>query len=235
MQNNKMIVLVVLTLVLLLSFTGKEKTITTVEGDWDISEQVKSNNYEQYLVEEKDFDYTNPMVFALAQDIKSKSSNSKEAVKDTIDYVVHHIRYSSAVTISYCYSETASSVLETGIGDCVSMSRLVTALLRAQGIPARTVGGCLSAFKRCTPLFALIPYLDARVTPMTEGDFKKRGFLHEYVEAWTPEQGWFLIEATSGQTFGLECNGYISYSYDTNERNRCVINDRDFWNICKDA
>ena len=180
-----------------------------------------------------DFDYTSPEVYAVAQEIKAKARNEEEAIKETLLFVVRNVRYSSAITISYCYQEKASDVLNSGLGDCVSMSRLVTALLRAQGIPARTAGGCLASFKRCVSVFAVIPTIEAQTTEMMEGDFKKRGFLHEWVEVWTPKKGWRLVEATSGQLFPTQCNAYLQFSYDTNPRNRCVITDREFWNICR--
>lgn len=209
-----------------------DKTIKTVEGAWDISEQVEANGYATYLIEEKDFDYTTPSVFNLAKNIKSQTTSPDAAIKETIRYVVNNIRYSSQITVPYCYEEKASSVLSSGIGDCVSMSRLVTALLRAQGIPARTVGGCLTS-KRCDILFATIPYAEAQVTPMVEGDYKKRGFLHEWVNAWTPSKGWFYIEATSGQTFDTSCGTYGFFGYDSNNYDRCIIQDESFWDSCK--
>jgi len=216
------------------SSSTQDWKITTVEGDWDISELVKEQGYEIYLVEERDFDYTAPNVFNLAQTLKQKSSDPKDAVKDTIRYVAKNVRYSSAITVPFCYEETASAVLSSGQGDCVSMSRLVVSLLRAQGIPSRTKGGCLTS-ERCKVLFATIPFADPKVTPMSSEDFKKRGFLHEWVEVWTPDDGWFTVEATSGQIFDLTCNTYLSFGYDNDRFSRCVIKDSTFWNTCSVA
>lgn len=223
-----------LVIFLLLAIPQGLKDIIPIEGEWDISEQVEGRDYEQYLKEEHDFDYSDPAVYQLAEDIKSSTSTPEQAVKETIRYVARNIRYSSKISIPYCYEETASQVLKTKKGDCVSMSRLVTALLRAQGIPTRTMGGCLTR-NRCGILFSAIPYLDAQTTPMTEDDFKKRGFLHEWVESWTPNQGWFIIEATSGQIYSMDCDTYLIYGYDSNRYDRCVIKDQSFWNECKVA
>lgn len=218
--------------IIALIMVSKPKEIPTITGEWDITEEAKQNNYDIYLVEESDFDYSDPVIQQKAKEIKQSTGNPDDAIKETIRYVVKRVRYSSAVTVADCVSETASSVMQTGLGDCVSMSRLVTALLRAQGIPARTRGGCLSSSIRCGPVFAVVPGEDFKVTAMTEGDFKKRGFLHEWVEAWTPS-GWILLEATSGQAFDMECATYLPYAYDTNNIDRCVISSNTFWNTCR--
>lgn len=190
-----------------------------------------TENLSQYLVETSDFDISNPEIQALAQAIKSKATSQDDQVKQTIKYVYNNVKYTS-VAVSYCYSEKASTVLSLRQGDCVSMSRAVTALLRAQGIPSRTMGGCLSFSKSCGVLFAAIPGAIPQTTPMVEGDFKKRGFLHEYVEAYIEGRGWVRIEATSGQIFPLDCSVYLNYGYD-DVNTRCTINDQNFWNQCK--
>ena len=145
------------------------------------------------------------------------------------------MRYSGSIDINQCYTEKASTILKEGVGDCVSMSRLATALLRAQGIPTRTMGGCLSFLARCSPTMAAVPFIQTQVTEMQPNDFKKRGFLHEWIETWIPEKGWVLGEATAGQVFDLTCKSYIQYGYDSNSMERCVINDQSFWNICKEV
>lgn len=215
--------------------TSETDDFKQVTGSWDISEQVAEAGYETYLVEERDFDYSDPAVFAAAEKIKSETTDAFDAVKATATFVVDTIRYSSKVSVAYCYEETASSALEVGFSDCVGMARLVTALLRAQGVPARTMGGCLSMRQRCSALFVVSPLLEARVTDMHAGDFKKRGFLHEWVEVWTPERGWLIVEATSGQIFPKDCGAYIEYGYDSNRFDRCVINSPTFWNQCAGA
>jgi len=226
------LILILIVLVIIVSFNNVDYKMALINGTWSIDEEVKSNNYDIYLVEEPDFDYSDENVYALAQEIKSESNSPKDALKRTIKYVVNNVHYSSSISTGYCYSEKASTVLDSKKGDCVSMSRLVTALLRAQGIPSRTVGGCLSMFTRCTPTFAVIPFMQTKVVPMVIGDFKKRGYLHEWVEVWLPEDGWMIVESTSGQVYPIECNTYTQYGYDSNVFNRCVISDGNFWELC---
>ena len=232
MEKKKIWMIALLVLGFGMMAYDKLSTPPTIQGNWDISQQILDNGYSQYLVVEPDFDWDNPEIYRLAGEIKQRTNSPEEAIKETITYVVKNVQYSSKVSVEYCYDEKASTVLEAGFGDCVSMARLALALLRAQGIPARTMGGCLSFSSRCTPLFSIYPKVDAMVTPMTMGDFKKRGFLHEWVEVWTPNENWRIIEATSGQIFPLTCNAYIPYAYDYNSYDRCVIQDQQFWDLC---
>lgn len=229
-KHKKIVLFAGLIIVLFLLLKKDVISPDAVEGVWDISGQVGGK--EQFLVEYVDFDYSNPAIQAIAVDIKGRTTDPFQAIKETARYVYDNVQYSSKISIAYCYEETASSVLSEGRGDCVSMSRLVTAILRAQGIPTRTVGGCLITSQRCSAMFAAYPLITAQTTNLVTGDFKKRGFLHEWVEAWTPERGWVLIEATSGQVFPTTCGSYLQYSYDRNQYDRCVITDTNFWNLC---
>ena len=218
--------------------SGSQGQVSSISGSWDISDKVKENNLTQYLKEEIDFDYSHPEIQEIASQIKSSTNTPYDAVKKTAKYVYDAIQYDSAVTVSSCYQETAGSTLEIGRSDCVGMTRLNVALLRAQGIPARSVGGCLKSTVRCSPLFAVAPGVQAKVTPLTEGDFKKRGFLHEWVEVFVPtpknpDGEWLSLEATSGQIFSKDsCDQYIIFAYDSNQYNRCTLTDQGFWNLC---
>jgi len=233
-KENLMIGLIAIVLIIAMSSAKQTSTLPNIQGGWDMSKEVKEAGYEKYLVEEPDFDYYDADIYTKAQNIKATTSSPEEAVKETIKFVYQTVRYSGSVSIDYCYNEKASTVLKNKYGDCVSMSRLVLSLLRAQGIPARTMGGCLSQNKRCNILFSTIPFQEAQTTDMTEGDFKKRGFLHEWTEVWLPSKnGWFITENTAGQTYDLLCNTYLEYGYDSNNINRCTITDSQFWETCK--
>lgn len=239
-KKRNIIPLVILLILLAFLFGGGKAAIDnktsqgtpiSSQGTWDISQEVKDNNLTQYLKEELDFDYSDPEILEIAKSIKSSTSTPYDAVKKTAKYVYDNIQYTT-VTVNHCYQETAATTLQTGSSDCVGMTRLNVGILRAMGIPARSVGGCLKSSIRCTPLFAVAPGVDAKISPMIEGDFKKRGFLHEWLEVWDPVRGWLQVEATAGQVYGPECNQYLKYSYDSNQYNRCSLNDQNFWNLC---
>ena len=238
-QVNLKFIIIAAIVVGVLFFLPKQAPpiITSIEGSWDISAKVAEMGYQQYLIEEPDFDYSYPAIMNIAKQIKQSTSTPDEAIKETARYVVTNIKYNSKVSIDYCYDETASSTFEAKSGDCVSMARLTVALLRAQGIPARTMGGCLSFSGSCAQLFAVAPYYQPQVTDMAQDDFKKRGFLHEWVESWIPTTSttgqWLLIEATAGRVYpDLLCANYIEYGYDSNQWNRCTISSAEFWELC---
>jgi len=44
---------------------------------------------------------------------------------------------------------------------------------------------------------------------------------------------WVRVESTSGQIFDISCNTYLNYGYDSNNINRCVINDNSFIKECR--
>ena len=235
-EDKRKIIIVSGILIFLIVFMGtRDKLIEPLpiaEGVWDISEQVSLQNLQQYLIEEVDFDYTHPRIQEIAQNIKSTTATPYDAIKATAKYVYNNIQYSSKISVGYCYEETASSALEQGVGDCVSMTRLNVAILRAMGIPARSNGGCLASSGRCTAIFAVAPpEVQAQVTEMVIDDFKKRGFLHEWLEVFDGEK-WYILEATSGQLFTSSCPSYIQYAYDNNRFDRCVIASQSFWNLC---
>ena len=239
-KQKTTVVFVMLAILLIFLFGGgkaavdnktSQGTQIASQGTWDISQKVKDNNLTPYLREELDFDYSDPEILEIAKSIKSSTATPYDAVKKTAKYVYDNIDYST-VTVSHCYQETAASTLESGSSDCVGMTRLNIGILRAMGIPARSVGGCLKSSVRCSPLFAVAPGVQAKVSPLVEGDFKKRGFLHEWVEVFDGEK-WYSLESTSGQIFDKEtCNQYIIFGYDNNQYNRCTIADQGFWNRC---
>lgn len=231
LNKKQKMVLIALAVVFILSLIYEKPAVEIERLDEEVTD------LEQYLIEEEDFDFSTPEVYIAAKEIEARTSNQEEAVRETLRFVVNNVRYSSAITINYCFNEKASTVLNSGIGDCVSMSRLAVSLLRAQGIPARSVGGCLSQYRRCVPVFAVIPRLEAQVTEMVPDDFKKRGFLHEWVEIYYNGK-WNLAESTSAQVFDIpscyNMEAYLIYAYDTNPKDRCVVLSSDFWKTCRE-
>lgn len=192
---------------------------------------IATDKYSSYLIASEDIDIT-PEIQAVANTITKSSSSLKDAIHNTAAYVYKNVDYKGDITVEACYNEKSSGTLDNKIGDCVSMSRLVTSLLRAQGIPARTVGGCIKPVVRCATLFSMIPTEEQSVPKSLISDFKKRGYLHEWVEAFDGEN-WVIIDATIGRVLPTTCEDYLFYAYDTNPTDRCVINDNNFYNACK--
>lgn len=91
--------------------------------------------YEEYLEKNKYIDYDNESVYKLALDLKDKSSDKIDLIKNTYYYVRDNIKHSwdaqdRRVTIS------ASDCLNKGVGICWAKANLLAALLRANGIPS---------------------------------------------------------------------------------------------------
>jgi len=91
--------------------------------------------YEKYLEKSKYVDYDNESVYKLALDLKDKSSDKIDLIKNTYHYVRDNIKHSwdaqdRRVTIS------ASDCLNKGVGICWAKANLLAALLRANNIPS---------------------------------------------------------------------------------------------------
>lgn len=222
MKQNKLVYFVLLLVAIAILFGNSKGSVKEINANPDL-----------YLQSEIDFTITSE-IQQIADQISASSDDSFEAIKNTARYVYQTIQYKGDVTIDYCYDETAQDVLDAGYGDCVSMSRLNVALLRAQGIPARTAGGCLSYQTTCNVLFSVVPGAEIP-KPEVIDDLKKRGFLHEWVEVYDEQRGWLIVEATAGLVLDNSCGKYIYYGYDDNAKDRCVINDLSFFNTCKVA
>lgn len=218
MKKNTWLIVAIVAVVLLFGNSTSEK-----------SEPVA--NFQKYLIAEEDFDFT-PELAEVANNLNDRSNTDQDRIKNTLRFVYNHIEYNSDVSIQECFAEKASTILERGYGDCVSMTRLTVSLLRMQNVPIRSVGGCIDLDKTCGELFSVLPEDVPVPKPQLQDDYKKRGFLHEWAEAWTPETGWVLLETTNGKVYDINCDSYRFYSYDTNPRDRCVINNNKFFKEC---
>jgi transglutaminase-like putative cysteine protease len=116
-------------------------TVSVVSGDTNAWGDYIADKAE-YISGTSDMDNTVELK-NVAEEIQESSTSSKAAIKKTAEYVYKNVQYKGDISTLYCFTEKASDVYETKQGDCVSMSKLTAALLRLQGIPARTVGGCV--------------------------------------------------------------------------------------------
>jgi transglutaminase-like putative cysteine protease len=210
-SENKAKLVIVLIIIALFAFNSKQ----SVSGD--------------YLSEEPDILFT-PDLRLLAIDLKG--TDDFETTKNVLKYVATNIKYDSQISIPYCFTETSQSVYETGKGDCVSMTRLTAALLRLNEIPVKTVGGCINFRYSCVPAFSVIG-LDFNDIPVSEIiDEKKRGYLHEWSEAYI-DGTWYLLESTAGLVLPNNCVAYKPLSESTNTINRCIVSNQQFINECR--
>ena len=203
--------------------------------------QTYADNLDKYNIYDKDLesssviDHTNDKIVKIASQIELESETADQALHRVLNYVLSHIVYdSTSLTIDGCYDETSVTVLENKYGDCVSMTKLGTALLRHMGFVVKTAGGCLRSIPTCYPLMQVIPiYVETRKIRSLTFDMKKRGYLHEWAEVFIDGQ-WWTVDFTSGGVYGPECRDYLLYSYDKGDKEEmCVINDESFFEKCK--
>ena len=236
--NDPKVFIIGIILLLSLFFVGKKATDIFLSEPplpkefWqqNYRQELLNNNIDlKYTQAQSTIDYVTPELQEVINEMESTSP--EDAIKKATRYVLRNVRYESAgITIDFCKKETATSTLLAGFGDCVSMVKLGTAILRGQGIAVRTLGGCVDFSGRCSTLMGVVP-IPYQKSDIQDG--KKRGFLHEWTEVWIPNKGWILVDFTNGGIYEKGCEDYTIYAYDeANYYNMCVIEDSEFNKMC---
>ncbi|MFI5710538.1 transglutaminase family protein [Kribbella sp. NPDC051620] len=89
----------------------------------------------EYLAEDDVIDYSHPAVSGLAARIRAENPGTTDFVRAAFGFVRDEVKHSMDVA-DPVVTVTASEVLEQGSGLCFAKSHLLTALLRAEGVPA---------------------------------------------------------------------------------------------------
>lgn len=220
----------VLALALFLNKSGEAKTSPEVwSKKYDVSMSLNSIPAE-YLEDNEYFKQTEN-IKRIAANIKKSSTSEKDAIRKTLNYVKQYIKYESADDT--CYADTVDGILDRGTGDCVSMTRIVMALLRAQGFAVRDVGGCLAEKAQCIDTYSMVKMPIPEKPKMMPGDFRKRGSLHEWAEVWTSDGKWLILETTAGQIIDPNCSDYLLFDRVAGTKEElCYIYDEEFWAQC---
>lgn len=232
-KDRKNLIVIVLVLGLAWLFVAMPASnIGQPEENWqnNYKEQALAAGLDPEYLEHDNIVDTNPDMDYIAQSISTQSVNAKDAVKKTMDYVYDTVAYTPSPP--GCFDETSSDVFVERTGNCVSMTKIALSLLRAQGIAARPVGGCISGNFACNALFSFHPERQPRYVPVVQDDNFKRGGLHEWLEIWLPDEGWIYGEATSGQLFPRSCSSYDIHDYNTDAFGMCVITDQNYIRQC---
>jgi len=125
---------------------------------------------QEYLESEEMIESEDPAIVALAREITAGAEDSWQAARRLTGWVASEISY-------LIPGGSAKHTLDTRKGDCGAHSRLVTALCRAVGIPARLVSGCM-------------------YTPSYGGSFGQ----HCWNEIYTGKRaGWIAVDSTVGE------------------------------------
>ena len=138
-----------------LRFQDKISQDTTVSIKYDVV--LKSGNItwdekiqEEYLKEEPGIEVNDDKILNKANSLVD--GNSLDDVKTIYDFVHSHLEWPKGNRVNYGENiQSALVALETGEGVCGEFANLMTGLLRAKGIPAKSISGL--AMPSTTSLF----------------------------------------------------------------------------------
>jgi hypothetical protein len=126
----------------------------------------------------------------LALEIGGQGENPYDRAKAIEAFLREHIAYDLDVGLPPDDADIVDHVLfEQRRGYCEYYASAMTVMLRALGIPAKTVVG----------------YFPAEFDPEADGYLYRQENAHAWTEAWFPDYGWIRFEPTSAQpesTFG---------------------------------
>jgi transglutaminase-like putative cysteine protease len=221
-----------------------------VEG-WDekyTTEMTRAAISREYLVETEYYDFSNPSIQDIIEDIKSKSDNVEQATANALDYVFRNVPYNALESDEVCFQAKGSTVIKTRTGQCDTQTIAVITLLRGMGIASRSVGGCIYKKTVCEvrqslmSMFAQVgfpyePPPEPKFVPIVLDDKEeigRAGGLHAWGEVWLPEDGWVVFESTTGELVRSSCYAYEVELYPANDdkKHLCVSTNRQFANYC---
>lgn len=133
-----------------------------------------------YLKPAPGIESDHPLIVSKAREIISDETNPFLKAKKIFAFLNSHMRYASKPTDPA--NKGALSALQTGLGVCEDYADLMVALLRAVGIPSRTVAGWMGDIN------------EPQLTIADEGGYKLPG--HMWVEYYLPGYGWIPADPT---------------------------------------
>lgn len=153
--------------------------------NWD------DNVNSQYLKPSEFIDSDNKNIVASAKSLIVENDDFKTA-KNISEYVSNEIQFDYSEKINQDILK-ASEILDNKKGVCGDYSNLMTALLRAAGIPAKSVGGLV--FNQLS----------------NSSDWSSPAGSHAWVEFYTDGK-WYFDDPTWGNRYFLNSDGYhLSY------------------------
>lgn len=166
----------------------------------------------EYTQPQQFIDSDNEAIIALGRKLRGECDF--ETARNISDYVYRFINWPVAGS-RFGYRLSASELLEYPIGVCGDFANLMTALLRAEGIPARNISG-------------LVLRLD-RLAFSSTGDWEHPAGAHGWVEFFAdgrwhfadPSWGWFDRNATEHLSFGVY-DMYVRSDFQQNLSDRVV-------------
>jgi len=250
------LIFIILVIGALLYFNGSSSPSVDIEsyeeGEWvspyqDIAREGLTD-YSSLTLNTDYYDYDDVTIASIAEEISRSSENSRDAIEKTLEYVNDHVDYVFNEPDQSCYAGTAPNILESGEGQCDTQSITVVSILRKMGIASKPIGGCIVLKPKCQLQSFFLGSvktlesgvegieLDPEAQTFSRADLKSRkGGLHAWVAAWTPEEGWLTLEATSGKLANLGCYYYHVelMPSNNNKDDICVSKSWDYARACQ--
>lgn len=174
-----------------------EGLIEISKQQFDKSEKVKDINLADYKSQignlgaytqpEQYIESTDPIVKGIADKLYSKSSSIMELVRNNYNYVVNEFDYSYSKLSQGNFRLGAKAALSGSQTICMEYADALTAIFRAQGIPARTAIG-----------YGNDPHNSENVISNTKLNEQLIG--HQWVQVWIPQYGWLSVDPTWGES-----------------------------------
>jgi len=253
-KKNKGIVVLVGIVILIAIFTSRTNQMPVIGTDWQLGFKQKIEQIpDSYLESTYIYNYENENIKMVSEQLVKESSDAKDYTEKVLDFVYNNVKYDFNENDITCFNSKASDVLERGTGQCDTQSMLVVALLRAGGIPAYPIGGCIHKTPNllCDMQYAITDMRRPIFRPIEEitfsrggdpiyselipyfgrGELGRAGGLHAWVMAYTGER-FQLLEATSGQIVEMSCYIYTDELQVKNVRELCVSDSFQFAMWC---
>ena len=140
-----------------------------------------------YTQSDKYWESTDPVVDKIAKDLLKKSSSIQELILNDYQYIVDKFSYSDEKLLNGNERLGAKAALSGSQAICMEYSDSMTALLRAQGIPARIAIG-----------YGNDPHNSESKISNTE--MLEQKIRHQWTQVWIPNYGWMSVDPTWGES-----------------------------------
>lgn len=229
--------------------TAPQEDLTQWQDSYTSAAENSLTDYDDFVADTVYYDYTNPVIAEVADSIASNTDNSREAIEQALYHTYKNVEYVWGEPDNSCFDGAAPDILGSGKGQCDTQSIVVISLLRHMGIAAKPVGGCIVSNPDCrlqsflsqsfqdifrVPHFSPLQFVLETEQTFSRG-YSREGGLHAFVAAWTPEDGWLTLEATTGKIADTKCYYYHVeiFPEDDEKEDICVSKSFNYAQACQ--
>ncbi|KKR06329.1 MAG: Transglutaminase domain protein [candidate division WS6 bacterium GW2011_GWF2_39_15] len=144
------------------------------------------NKMEQYLKTDKYWEIYDPNIQKISADLLSSSKTLKELILNDYKYIIDHFDYSYEKLSNGNIRIGAKAAISGGQTICMEYSDALTAIFRAQGIPARIAIG-----------YGNDP--TGAENKISNSQALRQEIAHQWTQVWIPDYGWISIDPTWGE------------------------------------